>query len=603
MSPTPSAEILERLRQASTLLYQRRFAEAASLLAALKAQQPSLVEARRLLGLALRAQGNLGGAEFEFRDALTLERRPDLYEALAATLEMGGVRGQAEDAYRQALDIDPAFARAAIGLSELLLNENRPVEALAAVLPAAARPDADIHVLSAHALTLKALGRFDEAIEIYRRGVQIAPRSAVAEHNLAATLGDEERYAEAEAAARRAFAKGLDAPQTWLTLARALQGQDRFDEAAQAYRQAISRLPDDPDAHADLAQLVWMRTEDAGAACETISAAIAAHPANTSLWARKAKVLEYAGDFEGAYRVLSEAIAGQGADPALHVQASHLIARSDPQRALAHAQQAMALAPNALDSLNALCLANLAAGNAQAASDQAATLRERAPLDQQAVALQATAWRLLGDPRYGELYDYETLVREWTIDTPPGWASLEAFLADLALSLAGRHALRAHPIGQSLRGGVQTQQRLDRSDDPVIRAFFQAIDGPIRRHMEALGAGADPLRARNTGGYRIAGAWSARLRPHGYHTDHLHGQGWLSSACYVATPRAVEHGHEGWLRFGQPGVPTGPALGPERFIKPEPGKLVLFPSYMWHGTVPFTGNEPRLTIAFDLLPG
>ncbi|WP_375251270.1 putative 2OG-Fe(II) oxygenase [Sphingomonas sp.] len=31
--------------------------------------------------------------------------------------------------------------------------------------------------------------------------------------------------------------------------------------------------------------------------------------------------------------------------------------------------------------------------------------------------------------------------------------------------------------------------------------------------------------------------------------------------------------------------------------------LALFPSYLWHGTEPFTGNAPRLTIAFDLLPG
>ena len=32
-------------------------------------------------------------------------------------------------------------------------------------------------------------------------------------------------------------------------------------------------------------------------------------------------------------------------------------------------------------------------------------------------------------------------------------------------------------------------------------------------------------------------------------------------------------------------------------------RLALFPSYMWHGTVPFTGAKPRLTFAFDLVPG
>ncbi|MEO8925573.1 MAG: putative 2OG-Fe(II) oxygenase [Caulobacteraceae bacterium] len=47
---------------------------------------------------------------------------------------------------------------------------------------------------------------------------------------------------------------------------------------------------------------------------------------------------------------------------------------------------------------------------------------------------------------------------------------------------------------------------------------------------------------------------------------------------------------------------TQPPLPPEHFVKPEPGLLVLFPSYMWHGTVQFSGDQPRLTIAFDVAP-
>ena len=37
-------------------------------------------------------------------------------------------------------------------------------------------------------------------------------------------------------------------------------------------------------------------------------------------------------------------------------------------------------------------------------------------------------------------------------------------------------------------------------------------------------------------------------------------------------------------------------------MRPKPGRLALFPSYMWHGTVPFTTDESRLTIAFDAVP-
>jgi hypothetical protein len=55
-----------------------------------------------------------------------------------------------------------------------------------------------------------------------------------------------------------------------------------------------------------------------------------------------------------------------------------------------------------------------------------------------------------------------------------------------------------------------------------------------------------------------------------------------------------------WLKFGEPGLRL--ALPPEHFVRPEAGMLVLFPSYFWHGTVPFTTGGDRLTAAFDVLP-
>jgi hypothetical protein len=60
--------------------------------------------------------------------------------------------------------------------------------------------------------------------------------------------------------------------------------------------------------------------------------------------------------------------------------------------------------------------------------------------------------------------------------------------------------------------------------------------------------------------------------------------------------------HAGWLKFGEPGTPTRPCLGAEYFIQPAPGLLALFPSYMWHGTVPFAGDQTRLACAFDIVP-
>ena len=83
----------------------------------------------------------------------------------------------------------------------------------------------------------------------------------------------------------------------------------------------------------------------------------------------------------------------------------------------------------------------------------------------------------------------------------------------------------------------------------------------------------------------------------------MHPEGWISSAYYVAVPPGVAgaNDHQGWIQFGEPRWPT-PGVTAERFVEPRPGRLVLFPSCMWHGTVPFRDGVERLTIAFDAVP-
>jgi tetratricopeptide (TPR) repeat protein len=566
---TLGSDLFNRLQNAVGLLQQGRAAEAATLLRDTAARAPHSADARRLLGLALRDLGDLAAAE------------PQL---------------------RAALELAPQSGPTAVALSEVLLAGAQPEAALAVVADLAARPDADINILTAQADALKALERLDDAIQVYERAALSNPRSGVAEHNVAATAGDMEAYEKAEAAARRALAKGLNAPETWLVLGRALLGQNRHEECRAAIVEAIRLRPDYVEAHGDLAQLTWMVTADVRQAVRPLDEAIRAYPDLAALALKKSELLDYAGDKSAALEALTPFISFAQGDPVLHVAAARLVAKSDPARAMDHARAAARALPDDYIAQSALAEACLAAGEAETAASIATRLRARMPENQHAIGLLATAWRLLGDARYDALYDYESLVVATQIDTPRGWSDLNGYLRDLAASLAPLHTRRTHPIGQSVRHGSQTSQSLELSKDPVIKSFFEALEGPIRHRLASLGPGADTVRARNTGQYRFNGVWSVRLRPEGFHSNHLHPRGWLSSACYIALPGAVERGHEGWLKFGEPGIPTLPDLPPQHFVKPEPGRLVLFPSYMWHGTVPFGGEEPRLTIAFDLVP-
>ena len=99
------------------------------------------------------------------------------------------------------------------------------------------------------------------------------------------------------------------------------------------------------------------------------------------------------------------------------------------------------------------------------------------------------------------------------LEPPPPWPDLASFLADLRVSLNRLHDPNGHALlFQSLRHGTETTQDLSRSADPVIRALFATFAAPIRRYLEHVGHGPDPLRRRNHGRWRFNGSWSVRLQ-------------------------------------------------------------------------------------------
>ncbi len=563
-----SDDDLTHLAEVEALLLAGRVGQAVGILRAMVAERPHLAAAQELLAVALDQTGDRAGAEQALRAAYAAEPgRPGATARLAALLT--------------------ATFRAA-----------EAIELLAPFMDSAT----DEALLRAYGAALKSEGRLEEAVVYYDRALQALPMSPEAVHNFASALCDAHHFGESLRVVGRAFDKGLDAPEAWLVRGRSLSGLGRHDEAEVSFREAIRRRPHFADAHAELAQLVWMRTEDVEAASEAVDEALRARRGDPFLTLVKARLLEYAVGDEASFEVLRSLAEIRAYDSSVQTAAARLLLSLDPETALAHAERAAKAAPDSAPARSALAQANLALGRADAAAEIAEGLRRAWPNDQQPLALLAVAWRLSGDPRYRKLYDYQRLVRPYAIETPSGWKTLPAYLADLADSLNRLHQLRGHPFGQSLRKGAQTGQDLTRSEDPTIRAFFAAIDAPILAYIAVLAQRDDDLGRRVTAGYRFTGAWSVLLQPGGRHVDHIHPLGWISSAFHVQLPSAVDQGHGGWLKFGEPGMPTRPALEPEHHVKPKAGTLVLFPSYMWHGTVPFGGREPRLSIAFDAVP-
>ena len=527
----------------------------------------------------------------------------------AADLLQAGQHPEAAAALRRALDLapaSPAVRRAVARLSTLArtwLTLGQVRLALDTLAPLAESAHADGTLLMLYGYALMAVGRKDDAEAVLRRWLAKDPGNRDATLRLAAVLSDNGKASEAETVIR-SVARGREDADVAFVLGRALLEQARFDEAETQFRKVVQARPEHQIAHGNLMELVWMRTGDVHEASRELDKVLHVHADSQGLRITKARLLTSA-------RLPREALAAIDTGLQLAPSAQTLLAAAatialdfDGARALDYAKRLHAIAPHDRVAQVAVGNASLATGHAREALVIAERLHDSDPTDGRALAMKADALRMLGDSRYRELLDYQHLVRAELIDVPPGWMDLDAYLAELVTDLGRAHTLRAHPVGNSLREGSQIQLAPQNSPFASIRAFPQAIDGPIRRYIQAIGDGNDPMRKRNTGRYRISGIWSVRLRPTGFHVSHYHPEGWISSACYLHLPHAVERGGEGWLKFGEPAFPTHPALNPEYFVRPRPGLLALFPSYMWHGTVPFAGapEDRRLTIAFDVVP-
>jgi uncharacterized protein (TIGR02466 family) len=460
-----------------------------------------------------------------------------------------------------------------------------------------------LKALSDQAQAMKQQGQRYDAIDLYSKAATLYPQSAVAEHNLAAALGDVGRGSEAETHIRYAFAKGLNAPESWLVLARALLAQGKLSEARDAFEKTVELSPDMHVAHYEHAQLIWMSTADRAAAIAPLDTQISVYPNRVELYGTKARVMMYTSGAEATYPFVAASLQRWPNDvKLLFVGIDSALKVGELESALEMSDRLISLQPDSVSAKAMRVYALLASGRADEALVIAQAMSDADPGDQHALAMLATACRLVGDARYTQLHNYKELVRPYKLSAPQGWDSLTDYLADLGAALRARHPFKTHPFSNSEEHGSKISDLLE-MNHPALKALEQAIGPAVDAHLLHLGTGLDPVRARNTGRWKMDGIWSVWLKPNGFHHNHVHPRAWLSSACYIELPDPVDAGgQEGWIKFGEPGPVTSPRLSYEHAVKPEPGMLVLFPSYMWHGTIPFSGDKPRLTIAFDIVP-
>ena len=447
---------------------------------------------------------------------------------------------------------------------------------------------ANAQVLHWRALLLRRLDRHGKALELLRQAAALAPQDA----ELARTHAQVALEAGIEADSLFELALQLDPANvpTRLGLVSAYFSAGKGAQGLALLEAALHANPGWFDGHAQFAQLATL-TGQPQRAVDTLQAAIKRFPDMQQLHAQMLGVLLLAGRHAETADHAAAALARLGDVPLLLLDraaaldelgqaeaAAELFARAGEPKDVGHATWLIRHSLRRGDAKVALAIAE-----PWLASESATQIWPYVSL----------AWRLLGNSQ-----------AEW-LDRQPGLITTVELdehvdLAALAACLRQIHARSGRFVDQSVRGGTQTDGPLFSRIEPEIVAVRQGIAAAMAQHAQALPAIDEfhPQLALARGqDTRFSGSWSVRLVDQGFHTSHHHPLGWFSAVLYVTVPETLD-GSEGQLQLGAPPPELGLDLVPYQSVAPKPGRLVIFPSTMWHATMPFSAGE-RMTIAFD----
>jgi tetratricopeptide (TPR) repeat protein len=489
------------------------------------------------------------------------------------------------------LERSPADADAAWQAADIAIDHGFEEQAWPAVARVVEKVRDRPHLWQYLALLHRGLDRHDRAIEAFRHAARLAPADRRIAHGLALTSleGGLPAFDLFERALR------LDPADSDIRLGSisALKAEGRAEEAIARLDAMLREAPLWIEGHRS-----WARINAAlgtGRELAAIDAAIALHPRAVALHALRIDTLSRLASPEERLAAAGQARRALGDAVPLIVQEA--IAASEAGQFDRADQLFMAIGQHGDPGLALSIVRHLVRAERFVDAERLAGRLAGTSESVTAWAYRHTAWRALDDPRLAWLDRGDALVRSFDIIAalPP--------LDRLADTLRAIHADIAQPLDQSVRGGTQTDGPLFMRIDPTIRALRQAVSDAVRSYAQALPP-IDPthplLSAPRDEPVRFAGSWSVRLTgaAGGHHANHIHAMGWLSSALYVSLPPAMGAA-DGCLTIGAPPANMGLAMAPTATVAPAAGRLVLFPSHLWHGVTPFAEGE-RLTVAFDV---
>ena len=390
-----------------------------------------------------------------------------------------------------------------------------------------------------------------------------------------------------------------------LRQARDLFNRGELRGAQQACRQVLKVQPRNPDA-LNFCGVINIQQGKVKAGIKFLKQATKANPGHAQAYFNLGTAYAAMADLKRARDCHRRALEIDPGYVDAHYNLANVLRQLDvPEEAEAGYRRALELDskhPGAATNLASLYLEQGAPADALAACEVALS---DSPGDRDALAFKAIACSELGDAAAAHaILNIDEFVRCYDHSCPADFGSIEEFNGALVEHVLKHPTLSRNAENLATRNGWQTENLSLGSKGPIA-TLEMLIGDALDDYLSAVPPSpSHPYRASMPALTKID-VWGTVLDSQGHQTPHMHRAAWLSGVYYAQLPDVMaesSNGQAGWIEFGRPQDRFPCKIEPEvRMFEPRRGRMFLFPSYLYHRTIPFESTEQRISIAFDLL--
>ena len=406
---------------------------------------------------------------------------------------------------------------------------------------------------------LKLTGKVNESLAASQKSVDLEPQDEDAHNNLGATLLALGRYNEAEVSYNKAITLKPDYAEAYSNLANTLRILNRLEEAEANYAQAITLKPNYLEAHYNLGI-----------------------------------TLKEMGRFEEAEASYAQAITLKPNFSQAHYNlGGMLIELGRFEEAIHHFD--LASGPMAV-SQSLECLYRIK--NYSEFNKRILSISE---LDQKNIRVAAVSAFVAHQMKRKDPYPFCLNPLDFIMNKNLSEYDLNSniLMNDIIKEANG---IRLIWESRTTKFGFQGKNDLFENSSKNIEYLKSILLKVVNEYYNKFKYESNSLIKLWPKKHKLVG-WYNKLLKNGYQTAHIHSAGWISGVIYLKTIDSSLN-EEGAIEFGLHGynLPVTDENYPRKLFKPKRGDIILFPSSLFHKTIPFTQDTERCVIAFDLKP-